>query len=56
MAALVSHLIEEVWFASDSPLEGAGFEPSVPLAKRVGLFGGTRAAGRHGETATANGG
>jgi len=23
-------LIEEVWFAADSPVEGAGFEPSVP--------------------------
>ena len=22
----------EVWFARDSPLEGDGFEPSVPLA------------------------
>jgi hypothetical protein len=29
-AALVRHLIEEVRFASDSPLEGDGFEPSVP--------------------------
>jgi hypothetical protein len=26
-----SHLIEELRFASDSPLEGDGFEPSVPL-------------------------
>ena len=25
-----SGLIEEVRFASDSPLEGSGFEPSVP--------------------------
>jgi hypothetical protein len=27
-----SALIEEVRFARDSPLEGAGFEPSVPWA------------------------
>ena len=26
-----SGLIEEVRFASDSPLEGDGFEPSVPV-------------------------
>ena len=25
----------------DSPLEGSGFEPPVPLAKRAGLSGGT---------------
>jgi len=24
---------DQVWFARDSPLEGAGFEPLVPLAK-----------------------
>jgi hypothetical protein len=24
-------LSSKVWFALDSPLEGAGFEPSVPL-------------------------
>jgi hypothetical protein len=29
--ALVLHMIEEVRFAFDSPLEGTGFEPSVPL-------------------------
>ena len=29
-------LIEEVRFALDSPLEGAGFEPSVPLAASEG--------------------
>jgi hypothetical protein len=27
----VPPLLEEVWFAVDSPLEGDGFEPSVPL-------------------------
>jgi len=26
-------MIQEVWFASDSALEGDGFEPSVPVAK-----------------------
>src|ERR1700732_560805 len=34
-------LIEEVRFALDSPLEGAGFEPSVPLAAS-GRRGGRR--------------
>jgi hypothetical protein len=28
------HLIEEVRFARDSPLEEAGFEPSVPRDRR----------------------
>jgi hypothetical protein len=37
---------DKAWFALDSPLEGAGFEPSVPIAKRdasqvrSGLAGG----------------
>jgi hypothetical protein len=31
-------------FAGDSPLEEGGFEPSVPLAKRAGLFSGTGTA------------
>jgi ABC-type nitrate/sulfonate/bicarbonate transport system substrate-binding protein len=35
---------EEVGFAMDSPLEEAGFELPVPLAKRGGLSGGTGSA------------
>ena len=38
-------LIEEVRFAADSPLEGKGFEPSVPLwvnAVRQARVGGAR--------------
>jgi hypothetical protein len=31
-------LIAEVRFAGDSPLEGDGFEPSVPLAGYCGVF------------------
>jgi len=31
----------KVGFSVDSPLEGRGFEPPVPLAKRIGLSGGT---------------
>ena len=37
--------LPEIRFAPDSPLEEAGFEPPVPLAKRVGLSGGTGSAG-----------
>src|SRR6266404_5294100 len=33
--------VEELILFEDSPLEGRGFEPPVPLAKRVGLSGGT---------------
>jgi hypothetical protein len=29
----VGSLIEEVRFAADSPLEGDGFEPSVPMSR-----------------------
>jgi hypothetical protein len=32
---LIGALIEGVRFATDSPLEGAGFEPSVPLLRKV---------------------
>src|SRR6266446_10823540 len=32
-------LIEEVGLAVDSPVEEAGFEPSVPPCERVGLSG-----------------
>jgi hypothetical protein len=32
-------MIEEVRFATDSPLEGAGFEPSVPLYGELGASG-----------------
>ena len=45
---------EEVRFAGDSPVEGAGFEPSVPIAKgdasqvRSGLAGGLVAFGPDG--------
>src|ERR1700737_303971 len=35
----------EIRFAQDSPLERRGFEPPVPLAKRVGLSDGTGSAG-----------
>ena len=28
-------LIEGIWFAQDSPLEGTGFEPSVPPLERA---------------------
>jgi hypothetical protein len=35
LAQLVLHLIEEVWFAFDSPLEEAGFEPLVPRGRPV---------------------
>jgi hypothetical protein len=31
----VVHLIDEVRFASDSPVEGAGFEPSVPRSQKA---------------------
>ena len=31
---------------ADSPVEEAGFEPPVPLAKRVGLSGGTGSAAK----------
>jgi hypothetical protein len=34
----------EVKFGYDSPVEGRGFKPPVPLAKRVGLSGGTGSA------------
>jgi len=40
----MSALIEEVRFAPDSPVEEEGFEPPVPLTKRVGLSGGTGSA------------
>jgi hypothetical protein len=33
--------VDEEFFAPDSPLEGTGFEPSVPLAKMRGFFDGT---------------
>src|SRR6202047_4355427 len=40
-------LIEEVRFAADSPLEGRGFELSVPLQKPTGVdCPGSAAAGR----------
>jgi hypothetical protein len=34
LEAVVDDLIEEVRFARDSPLEGAGFEPSVPRSEQ----------------------
>jgi hypothetical protein len=42
--ALPAVLIEGIRFAADSPLEQRGFEPPVPLSKRVGLSGGTGSA------------
>jgi hypothetical protein len=40
-----SDLQEEAMFASDSSLEGEGFEPSVPLFARLRLSSGPKAAG-----------
>jgi hypothetical protein len=55
-----NHLVPEARFASDSPLEGNGFEPSVP--REIGLRSGSvnrRQTGRrrsdHGDTAMAVG-
>src|SRR6202011_1789133 len=39
-------LIEEVRFALDSPLEGTGFEPSVPLLRKA-LLGVANRRRRH---------
>ena len=44
-AHLQRHLIEELRFARDSPLEESGFEPSVPPAKV-----NSGAAGRRGQS------
>jgi hypothetical protein len=33
--AFLRGILEEVRFALDSPLEGTGFEPSVPLLRKV---------------------
>jgi hypothetical protein len=35
--APIGALIEEIRFADDSPLEGTGFEPSVPLLRKAHL-------------------
>jgi hypothetical protein len=42
---LFGALIEEVRFALDSPLEGDGFEPSVPREEEIGPPVKKKAAG-----------
>ena len=37
-----SSVLEEVWFARDSPLEGDGFEPSVPRLGDLSYHAGSR--------------
>jgi hypothetical protein len=44
--AFLRGILEEVRFALDSPLEGTGFEPSVPLLRKD-LLGVSRSSASH---------